>query len=324
MERPSSALREPDPSLRSPSIDKGAVHDGPLGEIPMKWKLALVAACAAVCLTGVPAASLEVKSGPKRPAPIGASDACGPQIAKATGGSWACSFVDEFKGGSLNRKFWVPVTEAQGAFGACTVDDPKTVGVHDGSLRLTVRPVGAGLQCPASADGSRLGYASASVSTYYRFSQQFGRFEARIKTSATTAPGLHEAFWLWPDVRSVRDVAAAGEIDIAEMYSAYPDLAVPFLHYGDDAGPVLGLNTAWDCVAPRGEFHTYTLEWFADRLDIYVDGRLCLSNTDGAATFANEFIVMLTQALGASGINAVNGLTPMPATMEVDYVRVWR
>ncbi|NHA01637.1 family 16 glycosylhydrolase [Nocardioides sp. W3-2-3] len=87
-----------------------------------------------------------------------------------------------------------------------------------------------------------------------------------------------------PATGSDADWPYSGEIDIAETYSSAPDLAIPFLHYSDDEkGPVDGLNTAWDCYAPRGLWHTYTLEWTSSKVTILVDGKTCLVNTAGAS-----------------------------------------
>jgi len=260
-------------------------------------------------------------------APPTKTDACGQRIAKSTGGFWSCVLAEPFDGSSLNAKYWTALTQPGAVGGACNVDDPRTVRVAGGTLQLTVRPVGDGLVCPAHADGTRSSYASGSVSTYRRWSQQYGRFEARVKVHPTDQPGLQEAFWLWPDERytSVASYPASGEIDIVETYSQYPGLAIPFLHYGsaDNGGPMPGLNTAWDCATTRGEFHTYGLEWTADRLEVFVDGRSCLVNTSGASSFRKRFIVSFTQMLG-TGANAYTDAVPLPATMEVDYLKVWR
>ena len=35
-----------------------------------------------------------------------AGDACGPRQAKAGGGTWSCTFVDNFDGTTLNRAKW--------------------------------------------------------------------------------------------------------------------------------------------------------------------------------------------------------------------------
>jgi hypothetical protein len=120
----------------------------------------------------------------------------------------------------------------------------------------------------------------------------------------------------WPSI---------GEIDIAETYSQHPDLAIPFLHYSwnDNGGPQPGLNTAWDCPARRGVFNTYTLEWSATRIEIFVNGRSCLVNTSGDTAFQRKYILALTQALGVKR-NRYQVNTPMPATMTIDCVRAWR
>lgn len=286
---------------------------------------ALVFAAASLLASGATAGPSEIPTAGPR------GDACGTRIAKADGGWWSCTLAENFSGTTLNRKLWTPVKNKGSAEQACMLDDPRTVAVRDGALHLTVRPVDETLVCPPRADGTSSAYASGSVSTFYQFSQQYGRFEARIKSQATASRGLQEAFWLWPDVRYTRLLPwpQSGEIDIAEMYSQYPDIAVPFLHYGvdDNGGPVPGLNTAWDCLAPRGEFHTYVLEWTASSLTIYVDGTLCLHNTDGAASFQKRFIICLTQLLGIKGnayVGATGEVAALPATMEVDYVKVWR
>ena len=97
---------------------------------------------------------------------------------------------------------------------------------------------------------------------------------------------------------------------------------VPALHRERQrrAGP--GTNTAWDCTAWRGEWHTYTLEWSPSRIEVWVDGRSCLVNTSADPAFDKRYIVNLTAALGITN-NTYAGGFPLPATMDVDYVRVW-
>src|SRR5689334_5660046 len=70
-----------------------------------------------------------------------AGDACGPLQAKAGGGTWSCSFVDNFDGSTLNRAKWYPQTWlATGvqATHACYLDDPSVISVANGALKLTV------------------------------------------------------------------------------------------------------------------------------------------------------------------------------------------
>jgi beta-glucanase (GH16 family) len=263
------------------------------------------------------------------PAPTTTYDACGAQPRKADGTAWSCSFHDEFAGTSLDRTKWVPQTIfASGSPGAyaCYADDPSVVNVANGSLNLTVRRVATPVSCQADGQSVSTSYLAGMVTTYHLFSQQYGRFEARIRNTATAAPGLHEAFWLWPDdrVASTAVWPAAGEIDVSETYSAHPDLSIPFLHYAADvAGPQPGVNTAWNCTAYRGQWNTYALEWTPTRIEILVNGRSCLVNTSADPAFLKPYIVAFTQGLGTAG-NEYDGRAPIPATMNVDYLRVWR
>ena len=257
-------------------------------------------------------------------------DDCGARPRKADGTAWSCSFHDDFNGTALDRTKWVPQTafltgDATAGF-ACYVDDPDNIAVSSGALRLTVRKEAAAVPCGSSTSTITSPYTAGSISTYHLFSQQYGRFEARIRNTATDAPGLHEAFWLWPDDRVPSTVAwpAAGEIDISETYSVYKTLSIPFLHYSaDSGGPQPGVNTAWNCTAYRGQWNTYTLDWGPSRLSIYVNGKLCLTNTSADPAFQKPYIVALTAALG-SAANTMTSATTIPATMAVDYIRVWR
>ncbi|WP_332662589.1 glycoside hydrolase family 16 protein [Aeromicrobium sp.] len=254
---------------------------------------------------------------------------CGAPILKSDGEPWTCSFADDFSGTTLDRTKWA----VQEVFGtgtnelACYVDSPENISVADGGLHLTVRK-GEAKPC-AGHQNVVTPYTSGMVTTFHKWSQQYGRFEARVKTTATTISGLHEAFWLWPDIRypeGQEEWPANGEIDIAETYSNHADLVVPFLHSSLDAlGSILtgsDANTTWGCRAPRGEYNTYTLEWSAERLEIFVNGNSCLVNTSGNAAFNKRYIMAFTQALGSQD-NTVSADTPVPATMSIDYVRAW-
>jgi hypothetical protein len=253
------------------------------------------------------------------------SDACGLRPLKADGTPWSCTFHDDFDGSTLDRTRWVPQTVFSSGTAdtyACYRDDPANVHVHDGMLSLTLLQLADPAPCGDGRAPTTL--QSGMVSTWHLFSQQYGRFEARIRNTASAGPGLHEVFWLWPDDRySTIDWPTSGEIDVSETYSAYNTLSVPFLHYG--TSPEVsqpGVNTAWDCTAYRGLWNTYTVEWTPSQVTILVNGQTCLTNTTADPAFQKRYIVALTQGLGTGG-NAMTAQTPIPATMDVDYVRVW-
>lgn len=263
------------------------------------------------------------------PLPDGPSDTCGVRPQKGDGSYWACTFRDDFSGSELDRSKWMPqtifATGTQAAH-ACYLDSPSVISQSNGALNLTLRKLPNPVSCTFGGFTGPTEYVAGSVMTYRIFSQKYGRFEARIKNTAANVPGLHEAFWLWPDDRYSDGTIwpYAGEIDITETYSKYPTLSVPFLHYAADTlGNVLGVNTAWNCTAHRGVWNTYTLEWSASRLEILVNGNTCLVNTSGDAAFQKPYIMALTQLMGTTG-NELTADTPVPATMNVDYVKVWK
>ncbi|MFL6155127.1 MAG: family 16 glycosylhydrolase [Marmoricola sp.] len=278
-------------------------------------------------VTVVPAAAV-VTAPVRTVVPAPATDACGTVLKKADGTTWSCTFDDEFSGTSLNRAVWVPQTAfATGtqAAHACYRDDPANVSVSGGSLNLSLRKVATPVTCSFGGLTGPTSYVGGGVMSYRTFSQQYGRFEARVKNTATRYPGLHEAFWLWPDDRVASSTVwpYAGEMDISETYSAYPTLSIPFLHYSADAvGTLLGTNTAWSCSAARGQWNTYALEWTATKVQVIVNGRTCLTNTSGDPAFVKPYIMALTQGMGATG-NAYDGRAPL-GTMSVDYVKVWK
>ncbi len=258
--------------------------------------------------------------GPGRAVPATAEatpDKCGPMPApKPNGEQWRCTLAQNFSVKELDRDIWMVFRDKEPRHGSCR--KARNVVLKDGQLRLKVRKERKSRKCP---------YTSASVSTHRRWSQKYGRFEARIKVQRTKKTGLQESFWLWPDDRVESKVKwpAAGEIDVVETYSQYADLAVPFLHYShdDNGGPQPGLNTAWDCKARRGRWHVYTLLWGPERIEIRVDRKRCLLNRSGDRAFKKRYIIALTAALGVAP-NVVNNDTRLPATMSIDYVKVWR
>ncbi len=282
---------------------------------------------ARVVTDGVATTTLRVKAAKEPRQVVALSDACGVRPTKADGTLWACTFSDEFEGTTLDRTKWLPqttgFTTGDDTNFACYKDDPRNVAVSGGALRLSLTQ-GAAEPCPGLR-GKVTGFSSGSVSTYRLFSQKYGRFEARTRNTAASVSGLHEAFWLWPDDRYV-DVTkwpASGEIDVVETYSQYPTLAIPFLHTSWDAfGPLPGINTAWTCAAQRGVFNTYAVEWTPAKIEIFVNGRLCLRANGRDQAFQAPYIVALTQGIGAAP-NRFTDRTPIPATYEVDYIRVW-
>lgn len=263
------------------------------------------------------------------PEPV-VTDPCGVLLPKPDGGTWACTFSDEFAGTALDRTKWVPQRTASSGFspgGACFVDDPANVSVANGVLRLTARRKLLPFNCQTSGGRTfRTNVTSGSVSTFTKFSQTYGRFEVRAKFPATKVKGLQEAIWLWPDVPKYGPWPYSGEIDIAEVFSLHNDRAIPFIHYASTNFVDMTDNY---CLLNPAQFHSYVAEWSETRIRIIYDGNVCIDHEISPLAplaapqpFDHPFMVAITQALGVSP-NAYDAKTPLPATTEVDYVRVW-
>lgn len=262
-------------------------------------------------------------------------DPCGTRIAKPGGGYWSCTFADDFSGTGLDTEKWVPVQTATSGFKIgpeCYVNNSRTISQARGLLSLSVVKTAAPFTCSSPRGSYTSQYAGGYVSSVSKFAQTYGRFEFRAKFPSTKVSGVHSALWLWPVNASKYGTTwpSSGEIDVTEFFSAYPDRVIPNVHYnGDNADPNATNNS---CMIYRPDtFHTYVLEWTPSTLTVKYDGRTCIVDawkpTDGLARpapFDHPFHLNLTQGLGIVQNAFSASSTPLPATMQVDHVRVWR
>jgi beta-glucanase (GH16 family) len=254
------------------------------------------------------------------------------------GSVWTCSFDTEFTGTTLPSD-WVPITTATSGYvsglTACFVNSPNNISVGNGYLSLTARREAAPFYCNALSTGFTTQYTSGTVSTYGLFSQTYGRFEVRAKVPASAIAGLQSSFWLNPLHQTYGAWPNSGEIDIAETYSDYPGLAIPYLHYTPFLGleiSALDINTATtdSCTITPGAFNTYDVEWTPSTMTFIYNGKTCLVDRwwpmfpeFAPEPFNQPFFINLTQALGISPNTFNPATTQLPATTEVQYVRAW-
>ena len=293
---------------------------------------AVVVAVATAIVMTLLATSAHAGKPPKPPKPTGPS--CGSTIQKPDGSPWQCTFDEEFSSSTLDDRKWVvQTTEASGYHGGgdCFVNSPNNVSIANGVLSLTTRKEAAPFTCVSngsSADYTSQ-YTSGMVMTYGKFSQVYGRFEIRAKFPAIKVAGIQAALWLWPDNPIKYGLwPGSGEIDVAEWYSLYPDRVIPFIHYVS-ADPTASYTNNY-CLIDASQFHSYVAVWNQTKITITFDGKTCIDHTidpapplTGSQPFDHPFMLALTQALGV-GANAVTASTPLPATTQIDYVRVWK
>lgn len=258
---------------------------------------------------------------------------CGPTVLKSDGTPWTCTFSDGFAGTELDQTSWSGIETATARIG---VDDcylgleGDNVVVRDGVLRLSSHREDEPFTCehPDSAYDTR--YTAGGVTTLRKFSQTYGRFEIRAAMPDSDGPGLQSALWLVPEDPTFYGAwPSSGEIDIAEFYSNFPDRIIPALHYDSLTPWQERTNTACTLLDPT-VFHTYGLEWTAQKLTVTIDGSTCVEHVLnplapllGSAPFDRPFNINLTQALGVQDNSLPEGADVDRATLLVDYVRVW-
>jgi hypothetical protein len=258
---------------------------------------------------------------------------CGPALRKPNGVPWQCTFADDFNGSVLDPGNWTALTTANSSLrgnGDCWVDDPNNISVANGVLRLTTRRMPQQFTCSTlNRTTFRAQITSGAVTTLERTAQTFGRWEIRARFPRVTTPGAHSAIWLYPLRHTYGPWPASGEIDIAEFVSNYPDRLIPYVHYVQSAKDPTVTNNHCLVAAPW-DFHTLTTVWVPGRITIAIDGKVCLDHRihpakplTGSQPFDRPYGLNLAQVLGVN-LNSITAQTPLPLTMQVDYVRIWK
>ena len=169
---------------------------------------------------------------------------------------------------------------------------------------------------------------SASLHSYGKKSILYGRVEVRAKLPA--ANGTWPAIWLigdnkykgvkWPD---------NGEIDIMENVGFNPDIIHTNIHtkaFND----VLKSNRGVMVDKPWEKFHVYAMEWFEDRIDIFVDDTKYFTFYNEHKTFAewpfdvSHYLILNLAVGGAWGGKQGIDMAHFPYKYYIDYVRVYK
>jgi beta-glucanase (GH16 family) len=211
-------------------------------------------------------------------------------------------FDSEFNGSSLDTSQW-----STGWFGSGITQpvnsyeqecyDPAQMSVANGELDLTA------ITKAENCGGINRPYASGIVTTDGLFSFTYGYIEARIWLPGSVSIADWPAFWAdgqnWP---------IDGEIDVLEGLGGKA-----CVHFHNPAGgPGACASGTF-----TGGWHTFAADWEPGSITFYYDGTEIWQDTSGI-TSAPMYLI-LNLALD-------NSMSPdtVPATMRVDYVRVWQ
>lgn len=185
--------------------------------------------------------------------------------------------------------------------------------VSDGALKITTKK--------ESYEG--YSYTSARMKTMGKRNWTYGIIEARMKLPSFT--GSWPAFWMLGENVSEVGWPACGEIDIMEHINTESRTYGTIHWYADDNASYGGNTTVADVTS----YHVYGIEWDENSIKWYVDGVQfhevsIKDNINGTDEFHRNFFVLLNLAVGGNWPGFTVDDNAFPATMYVDYVRVFQ
>jgi beta-glucanase (GH16 family) len=165
-------------------------------------------------------------------------------------------------------------------------------------------------------------WLSSKIVTYDKVGFLHGRIEVRAK--GAKGEGTWPAVWtLGANINEVR-WPFCGEIDIMELKGSWPGGLWGTAHGPLSGGPGRGGNWSVTNPSTTEDFHIYAIEWFEDRIDWYVDGKLYYTyeDTDNDWVFDSEQYLILNLAMGGIWGGLIDfDLTDSQFT--IDYARYY-
>lgn len=189
-----------------------------------------------------------------------------------------------------------------------------------GQLAITARTASPGLTCYYGA----CKYTSAKIHTRGKMNAAPGRVEARIKLP--TGQGLWPAFWMLGSGFPAIGWPQCGELDIMEFKGSQPSMMSSAIHGSGYSGatPFVHVQSM-----SSAEYHVFSIIWDANNVQFFVDGAVHYTVTrselesKGPSVLGNSYFVILNLAVGGQFDGDPASDAIFPATMLVDYVRVY-
>ena len=211
---------------------------------------------------------------------------------------------DDFSGTEVDPRKWYAHDQTSARSALQNSFSRSALSVHDGSLHVTAS---------ATPSDPEHAYTSGRIDTFGRFARTFGKVEFRAKFPS--APGVWYALWGKPQA------APFPEIDF-EVLGKNASQVWMVNHW---AGEPLPADERRKYVTAKAvdvtEFHVYSVVWKPSLLEWQIDGQTMMQSTDvGVPTSP----VSWTINGWVGGWGATPGTPSVPATFEVDYMRVYR
>ena len=172
-------------------------------------------------------------------------------------------------------------------------------------------------------------YTSAKITTRGKMSAAPGRVEARIRIPK--GQGLWPAFWMLGNDFGTVGWPKSGELDIMENKGSAPSTSSSAIHGPGYSGntPFAHANTISAPATLADDYHLYAVEWDAVGASFYVDGIMHYQvlrgdiQRYGTSILDKPYYIILNLAVGGNFDGDPASDSILPATMLVDYVRVY-
>ncbi|HSU66743.1 MAG TPA: glycoside hydrolase family 16 protein, partial [Tepidisphaeraceae bacterium] len=229
-------------------------------------------------------------------------------------GNWSENWNDEFNATSLNpiwhtAQYWDKTTTVVGQ-GELEAYNAAADSVSNGSLHITATPntsYGAKYLSGLVMTGGIQGDSSQPTNSFL-----YGYIEVRAKIPK--GQGLWPAIWMMP--ASYHD--GNGEIDVMENLGQDTTTIYGTVHKGGSQQHTFhGVDLSLD-------YHTYSVDWEPDHISWYVDGQLYGTTTNLSLIPTEAMYPIMNLAVGGTWGGNPDSTTQFPATMDIDYVRIWQ
>ena len=234
---------------------------------------------------------------------------------------------DEFEGTTLSNENWSFETGDNG-WGNNELQNYRPEGnteVSNGTLKITAK-----INTDNTIEGE---YTSARLNSKNSF--KFGRMEIRAKLPEHKGSGTWPALWMLGSNIKTAGWPLCGEIDIMEYVSFKPN-KTHFTIHSKANNHTNGTEVTSGAVVLETieeEFHNFGILWSAEYIKFYVDDieniqfifKRPINSTVDNWPFSDNFYFLMNIAVGGNwgGLEGVDPLV-FPATMEVDYIRVYQ
>jgi beta-glucanase (GH16 family) len=232
---------------------------------------------------------------------------------------WELTFSEEFSDTVLNRAIWkteFPWGQSNSNDNICYNSD-SAFTIKDGILHIWARrDTILGLVHDENYNYSYKPFylTCGMLHSADYFVQQYGYFEIRSKVPYGS--GFWPAFWLmernfWPP-----------EIDVYEISGRQPNRLHMSNHFRDKQGEHRQITTTVNGPDFSKDFHTFAIEWNPKEIIWYLDNEKVFRAETGIPS-GKMFLILSLGLGGADFSGEVDSTTPLPNSLDIDYVRVY-